>query len=392
MVEIGRVIHRRYLLQKLIQQGQVCAIYQASDQVLQRTVAVKVVPAVHLPAYRAALRRTSQFSHPNIVGTYDLIVEPETLYVVQERIDGDDFGTLLQTQLSAYHVVDLGVQVCKALLYAGSDSYKVCHGDLTPNVIMRDRRGFVRVNGFALPSDLTYFTNWSRAGGASADGPILSDRELPWGQLSEGRRADDTRALGLLLYQLLAGHPLGVTSIEPPLDGRLRFLRNVPAEICEIVARAIVRQHPQHINTVEALYAELKTLAETLGPPEEASLGDGYQVEDAVKPRPQVSSRLVTALPVREAAQAEPVLSTSRSDIDGRSVAAEPFLSAAPSAPTMADIPLNLAAARQAVYPEQDIQHSSRRLSLPALLLIGLIVFALFFAVGYIVANTVFAH
>src|SRR5690348_10095087 len=87
-VETGRLIHRRYLLQRLIQQGQYATLYQGTDQVLQRAVVAKVVPAEHIPAYRAALRATAQFSHPNIVGTYDLIIEPDKLYIVQEYIEG----------------------------------------------------------------------------------------------------------------------------------------------------------------------------------------------------------------------------------------------------------------------------------------------------------------
>jgi len=378
MVETGRVIHKRYLLQRLIKQEDICTIYQALDKVLQRTVSVKIIPATHIPAYRAAIRLTSQFSHPNIVDTYDVIVEPETLYVVQEYVDGDEFGALLQAQLSAPQVADIGMQVCSALLYAGSTSRKVCHGNLTPNAIIRDRRGLIRVNNFALPSDLAYFTNWSRVGGAGADG-ILCDRELPWGQASEGRRGDDTRALGLLLYQLLAGRTAGMTSVEPPLDGRLRFLRNVPAELCEIIACTVVRQHPQHIITAESLSDRLKALAETLP----VAVGGVYQTEDSVKPKSLLGAgRLASTLPVREM-QTDSVLLSPRSDTVSQQVTAQPFA----VAPPMADFNFKLATAHQTNYPEQDVQAPSQRLSLPVLLLIGLIVFALFFAVGYFVAN-----
>ena len=86
MVETGRVIQRRYLLQRLVKQGQVCAVYQGFDQVLQRVVAVKVAPAEQIPAYRASLRLTSQFSHPNIIGVYDVIPEADGLYIVQEIV------------------------------------------------------------------------------------------------------------------------------------------------------------------------------------------------------------------------------------------------------------------------------------------------------------------
>ena len=261
IVETGRVINRRYLLQRLIKQGQICTVYQGVDQLLQRVVAVKTVPASYVLPYRAAIQMTSHFSHPNVIGLYDLIAEPGSLYIVQEYVEGEDFAALLQIQLTPYEVADIGRQICRALIYAGSSSRKICHGDLTPHAMIRDRTGRIRVNNFALPSDLDYFESWSIVGG---DGIAISDDELPWGQQSEGRQENDARAIGLLLYQLLTGRPVGATTVEPPIDGRLRFLRTVPPELCETVARAIMRQHPQHFATVEALYAELNALAEML--------------------------------------------------------------------------------------------------------------------------------
>jgi serine/threonine protein kinase len=384
MVETGRVIHRRYLLQRLLKQGQTCAVYQGFDQVLQRAVAVKIAPAEHMATYRAAIRATSQFAHPNIIGIYDLIVEPEILYIVQEYVEGDDFPTLLQTQLSPYQVVDLGIQICQALIYAGSSTRKVCHGDLTPSAIFRDRRGIVRVNNFALPSDTPYFASWSSVGG---DGLAVSDRGLPWGQQSEARRADDTRAVGLLLYQLLAGRPAGATSVDPPPDGRLRFLRSVPPELCEIIARAVVRQHPQHITTAETLHAELKVLAEALEPPIPAPAASAYRAEEAVMPRSFAgpkSGNLVT--PLREIEQVAPAgAAMFPPNTTG--------LVAAPSDPTVADIPANLQLGPPPLYSQiLAPQEQSSHVSLPLLLLLALLLFGIFFGVGYFLAHALFVH
>src|SRR6266567_4395623 len=283
MVEAGRDIQQRYLLQRLVKRGQICAVYQGFDQVLQRPVAVKAAPAEHVATYRAALRSTSQFAHPHIIGIYDLIIEPETLYLVQEYVDGDDFSTLLQTQLTPYQVADFGTQICRALLYAGTPSRKVCHGDLTPSSVIRDRRGQVRINNFALPSDLNYFNSWSIVGG---DRRGLADAHVPWGQLTEERQADDARAVGLLLYQILTARAPGIASVEPPTDGRLRFQRNVPPELCNIIARTVVRQHPQYIASAEALYVELKPLTEALEPPMVVAASNMPAAAEALRSQP----------------------------------------------------------------------------------------------------------
>jgi len=381
-VETGRIINRRYLLQRFIKHGQVCAIYQGTDQVLQRTTAIKAVPATDITAYRAAIKLTSHFSHPNIVGIYDLVVEPETLYIVQEYIQGVTFSALLQRQVSPYEVVDIGMQICQALLYASNTSPNVCHGDLIPSAIMLDPHGLLRVNNFALPGDFLYFHNWCKMGG---DDIPFSDTELPYGQQSEGRRSDDTRAVGLLLYQLLAGRAAGASVVEPPPDGRLRFQRNIPAQLCETVARAVVRQHPQRISTPEALYTDLKTLSETLAEPAPLVVpvtGGVYQQPEEPLIVGQAASsgggKLASALPVRDTDQPGLNLSPYRPEQNIQNSLEEVM----PASPTVADVSLKLAAARQAAYPDPVLEQKGRSSLLP-ILLIGLVVFVLLFIIGY---------
>jgi serine/threonine protein kinase len=402
MAETGRLIYRRYLLQRLLKQGQVCAVYQGFDQVLQRAVAVKVAPAEHVAAYRAAIRATANFSHPNIIGIYDLVVEPERLYIVQEYVEGDDFATLLQMSLTPYQIVDMGIQVCQALLYASSSSRKTCHGDLTPAALTRDRRGSVRVNNFALPSDLYYFTGWSAIGG---DGIVVSDRELPWGQLSDGRRDDDVRSVGILLYQLSSGHTPGIAIVEPPTDGHLRFSRNIPAELCELVARTVARVHPQHISTSDTLLTELRSLAEALEPPPVIApvppAASPYQAETMQPPSqlspslpPPGTGKLVTALPVREAGQAGVGLSAFRSETPYVQAPAleqaSPIAQQAYAEPGIAEnSPARLAMA----YPQSSPGVEPRRLNVPLMLLVGLVLFVLFFVAGFFLAHALlFSH
>ena len=381
-VETGRVIQRRYLLQRLIEQGQSCAVYQGFDQVLQRAVAVKVPFAEHIPAYRTAIRSTSQFTHPNIIGLYDLLAESEQIYIVQELVEGDTFLTLLQSRLLPYQVVDIGMQICQALLYASSGSRKICHGDLTSTAVARDRRGTVHINNFALPSNMAYFMAWNKVGGGEQ---AISDQHLPWGQLSEGRLEDDTRALGLLLYQLLSSSASGALPEGLPIDGRLHFVRNTPAELCDTIARAVIRQHPQHITTAEALLAELRTLFTALEPAEPLEVMTSAQSwSDAsriAQTSPVNSGSLVTSLPTRVATP--PGGSYLQAEQQGSTLSRE----LSPAGAAVTGLSTKLAEARQAAYPSKSENAEAHRINFPLLLGIGLVLFALFFAVGFFLAH-----
>ncbi len=387
-METGQVISGRYSLQRLIQQGQICAVYSGKDQVLQRIVTVKVVPAPFVPAYRLAIKATASFSHPNIVGIYDIVSESESLYIVQEYVEGENFSVLLNTQLSPYEVADLGCQICQALIYAGSPSRHTCHGDLVPGAVVRDRSGLVRVNNFALPSDLSYFENWCVMGG---NGIAVSDRDLPWGLQTEGRRDDDTRAVGLLLYQLLTTRSAGAVVVEPPPDGRLRFTRNNPPELCEAVARAVVRLHPQHISTPEALYENLKILTERLETPIPApvNINSTYAHEEplVVGYQAPASSAMPPALPLRDTEHPGQGLSSYRSEQQSIKLPAPQSLA---GSPTIADVSHKLQAARQAAHPELVVKKKGLSPVL-LILMIGLVAFALFFIVGYF-AGQLFFH
>ena len=379
----GQVIHRRYLLQRLIQQGSVCVIYQAFDQMLQRPVVVKMASVEYIPAYRAALRSTAQFAHPNMIGFYDLIVEPNALYIVQEYVDGADFKTLLQTQLAPYQVADIGAQICQVLLYAGTPPRKVCHGDLTPSAILCDRYGLVRINNFALPSDMSYFRAWSIIGGGDA---ALSDPHLPWGQMSDGRKEDDTRAVGLLLYQLLTRRSADATAIEPPSDGHLRFMSHVPPELCELTARAMVRMHPQHIKTPEQLYTELKRLTEAfeLASPPVVVSEPIYPAEAfaRVKQHSLLSSSPMP-IPVHENMMEE--------DFGLRKAIASPMLATEAILPSSPSMPMQLVVAHQEAYANlAKINEQPQHINVSVLLLIGFVLFAFFFGLGWLVAHVIF--
>jgi serine/threonine protein kinase len=391
-VNTGRFIHRRYLLQNIIERGTACAIYQGDDQVLVRTVAIKVVPTQHVPAYRAAIRATAQLSHPNITGLFDIIVEPETMYIVQEHLTGQSFGTMLRTNLTPFQVCDLGIQICQALIYASSSAHKICHGDLTPSAITRDPEGHVYINNFALPSDMSYFTAWSVVGG---NGFVLSDTELPCGQMSEGRRNDDTRAVGLLLYQLLASRSADATKVEPPADGILRFQRNVPRDLCEVVARAIMRTHPQRILTAESLYSELKPLAEMLepevevSPAEEVTRFQPFPPTQSPLPQPRSpipTGNLVSTLPSRD--KAFDAALTGREDPLSRTTA---DISLSPVPSPVSDMSMKLVAARQAAYATlSQTESEPAKMNHMAIIVMCLVFFAVFFGVGFLIAQAVF--
>jgi len=226
-------------------------------------------------------------------------------------------------------------------------------------------------------------------------GFVLSDPELPYGQISEGRRGDDTRAVGILLYQLLAARPADATQVEPPIDGRLRFQRHIPPELCEVIARSIVRIHPQRLLTAESLYTELKHITEALEaiPVPEVTVPPGENIprfqpstpaQTLLSPRPTKQTiNLGQTLPSRDF----PAALVHKEDAS-RTTADAPLATAIPS--PVSDMSMKFVAARPAGYsslPQTEIQ--PRKTGLPAIIIMGLIFFALFFGIGFLIARLI---
>ena len=106
----------------------------------------------------------------------------------------------------------------------------------------------------------------------------------------------------------------------------------------------------------------------------------GYQYDESIAARPPAQvggAKLATALPMRDI-DAPGGVSPYQS---GQSLKL-PVAEAEPSAPTIADASLKLAAARRAAYPEPKPLNQGRSL-LIMILLIGLIAFAALFVIGY---------
>lgn len=153
---IGRVFNERYKITERIGIGGMAEVYKAQDQVLGRTVAVKVM----LPQYAADPEFTARFKQeaasaanlqsPYIVNVYDWGQDGGTYFIVMEYVRGTDLKTAVQQRgaINQRKVAEIGSQVCQALSVAhGQD---IMHRDIKPQNIMVQPDGNVKVMDFGI--------------------------------------------------------------------------------------------------------------------------------------------------------------------------------------------------------------------------------------------------
>jgi hypothetical protein len=266
----SEVVLDRYRLVRRLGGGGFGVVWLAHDLKLDRTVAVKRIPAPDAETARRAQREAvaaARLQHPAIVALHEAGSDDENVYLVSELVRGATFARLLEEgALSDRDVVQIGVALCDALGHAHQRG--VIHRDVKPlNILIPDAVEQSHPPG--APAKLTDF-GVARIVGDDAltrTGDVVGTLAYMAPEQAEGADVGaeaDLYALALCLYEGLAGvNPVrargaGATARRvgqrlPPL-GRLR--RDLPLDLCEALDAA-VWPHPEERGTVAELRAVL---------------------------------------------------------------------------------------------------------------------------------------
>ena len=222
----GLKLVERYQVAERLSDGGLCAVYRGQDLTLRRPIAIKVVPPSHVESYRAALRLSASFSHPAVVCVYDMIEQDSSLYLIQEYVAERALSDYLLAGLPVERAVDIASQIAFALSYAHVKG--VIHGDLTPAAVLIDRHALVRLNNFYAPADETYFTR--------ARDAVARDIRLETKQIAvQPDETGDVIALGYLLWLMTTER---TAQSDQPAD---MFLRSTRADVPETLTALLRR-------------------------------------------------------------------------------------------------------------------------------------------------------
>jgi len=152
----GLRLAERYELVSLIATGGMAQVWQATDTVLGRPVAAKILHP-HLATDRGFLVRfrreavaAARLSHPGIVSIYDTVTQPGLEVIVMELVDGETLRSQLDSQgvMSVTEAADLGIQVADAL--SNAHAAGIVHRDIKPSNILMCRDDRIMVTDFGI--------------------------------------------------------------------------------------------------------------------------------------------------------------------------------------------------------------------------------------------------
>ncbi|MDQ6817053.1 MAG: serine/threonine protein kinase, partial [Actinomycetota bacterium] len=244
----GCALNDRYELDELIGEGAFGRVYKGLDRRLARAVAVKVIKPwwSEDPEWVRRFERETQLlarvDDPGIVQIFDVGHAPEGLYYVAELVDGESLASRLRRgPMDPWEGCEIAEQLCRALAHAHAQN--IVHRDVKPANVLISARGRVKVGDFGV----------AHLADASSDGASTMIVGTPrymapeQGQGHPATPATDVYSVGVILYEMLAGHPPFPGS--SPVELALRHVQDpppplgpdTPATLRSIVERALAK-------------------------------------------------------------------------------------------------------------------------------------------------------
>ena len=253
-------------------------VYRARDTRLDRSVAIKILPAAfsldgdRLHRFEQEARSASALNHPNIITIYELGQHGSTHYIAMELVEGKTLRELLVSGLLPMRkAIEIAAQVAEGL--AKAHEAGILHRDLKPENLMVSDDGFAKILDFGLakveppsrkPSDMS---TWQ-----TQPGLLLGTVEYMSPEQASGCRLDfrsDQFSFGLLLYEMVSGKRafqrgtaaetvVAILREQPEPIGAQN--PDVPAPLCWTIERCLAKEPDKRYVSTRDLARELAAL------------------------------------------------------------------------------------------------------------------------------------
>jgi eukaryotic-like serine/threonine-protein kinase len=274
-----------YELQALIGQGGMSRVYRGFDERLRRPVAVKVLAEAvaaqpgFVERFRQEARLIASLRHPHIVQVYDFGEQDGLTYMVQELLPGPTLEQRMREVRARgetfvrQEILTITAQLASALDAAHAAG--IIHRDVKPGNAIWNAAGALMLTDFGVAKNTLTAANQTQAGVVFGTPISISPEQAQGLPLTP---ASDIYALGVLLYELIGGHPpfeqgtpmeivlAHIQTPPPPLHG---LRPDLPPAAEAVVLRALAKNPAERFSSA----AELAQAIERAWPQQPATAG-----------------------------------------------------------------------------------------------------------------------
>ena len=268
-IKIGALVDGRYRIEARIGHGGMAEVYEATDIINKRKVAIKMIREdvmknpINLRRFQNEATIASSLNHPNIVKVFNHGTIEGRPYIANEYVRGQNMKDMLdfRTSIPIAEAVSYMLQLTSALFYA--HQHNIIHRDIKPQNIYVMPDGTIKLGDFGI----------AQAGGVddsfTKTSEIVGSVHYLAPEISQGKPASiqsDIYAAGVTFYELLTGHVpfdkdtpvnVAVAHIKERFPPVKKYVPNCPKEIEKIIANATRKRLVDRYKGADEFYDDL---------------------------------------------------------------------------------------------------------------------------------------
>ncbi len=266
----GKLLGNRYEMIEKVGNGGMSTVYKATDKVLKRNVAVKILrdefttDEEFIKRFEAEAQSAARLTHANIVSIYDVGVDGNLYYIVMELIQGKTLKEIIIKErgpLPWKWSVNVAIQIASALEMAHKNN--IVHRDIKPHNIIITEDGIAKVTDFGIAKAVSNST--ITAFGTTIGSVHYFSPEHARGGFTDAK--SDLYSLGVVMYEMVTGKvpfdadtPVSVAlkHMQEEPEEPIEINPNVPVAINKIIMKALQKDTTLRYQSASEMLRDLK--------------------------------------------------------------------------------------------------------------------------------------
>ena len=268
-IKIGSLVDGRYRIEARIGHGGMAEVYEATDIINKRKVAIKMIREdvmrnpINLRRFQNEATIASSLNHPNIVKVFNHGTIEGRPYIANEYVRGQSMKDMLdfRTSIPIAEAVSYMLQLTSALFYA--HQHNIIHRDIKPQNIYVMPDGTIKLGDFGIAQAEGMDDSFTKTS------EIVGSVHYLAPEISQGKPASiqsDIYAAGVTFYELLTGHVpfdkdtpvnVAVAHVKEKFPPVKKYVPNCPKEIEKIIANATRKRLSDRYKGADEFYDDL---------------------------------------------------------------------------------------------------------------------------------------